>query len=162
MSFCFPIGFLPISWFAAKLLFCFRWLFLLFRPDLLPPLRKPLPCLCLRLLNWPKFLLAFACASSTAASPVGLRSWFFNNSSFLFSTIKSTDINLKYFVKFLCRYCCCKMMLDAWKVENVLFSISALETLTPYNSNWVTISNNAELYSDTDLKSCSLKCYQTY
>ena len=156
MSFYFLVGFWPISQ------FCFRRLFLLFGSDLQPPFRKLLSCLCPRLLEGSELLWALACALGTADDLIGLKSWFFNNNSFVFSVVKSTEINSEYFVKFVYLYCCCRMMLEVWKVENVFSSISASETLTLHNSNWVTISNNDELYLDTKLKSCSLICCQAY
>ena len=72
MSFCFPIDFLLISWFAAKLLFYFCGFYLLLGPDLPLPLQKPLLCLRTLHLNWLEFLLAFACASGIIADLVGL------------------------------------------------------------------------------------------
>ena len=45
---------------------------------------------------------------------------------------------------------------------NGFSSMSSYVTFSPHNFNWKLILNNAELYSLTILKSCNLRCIQSY
>ena len=45
---------------------------------------------------------------------------------------------------------------------NVFSSMSSFVTFSPHILNWELILNDAELYSPTILKSCNLKCIQSY
>ena len=145
MSYYFLVGFLPISRFIARLSFCFCGLFLLFLSNLSPSLWKFLLCLHPQPLKWPKLLLKPACASSTVVDPMSPSLWFFNSNSFFCSAVRSIEINSKYLVNFLYRYCCCNMILEAWNVENVFSSILDSMISTPHNSNQVTMSKSADL-----------------
>ena len=116
-----PSWLLAIITICCKIIILFSGAISLYGSDLSPPLRKPLPCLHLRPLEWPKLLLDSTCASGSAVDLMGLRSWFFNNSLVL-SAITSIEINFEYLVKFLYLYCYW-MILEVWNVEKVFSSI---------------------------------------
>ena len=100
--------------------------------------------------------------SGSGSDPVGRFSWFFNNKSLFYSATRRWEISSEYFLKSFSRYCCCKSTFEAWKVENVFSIISISLIVFPHNFNWEVILNMAELYSCIDLKSCSLRCIQSY
>ena len=63
------------------------------------------------------------------------------------------------FVYWRALYCCCKTVLEAWNVVNVFSNISSSLIFSPHNFNCEVIQYSAELYSCTNLKSCSLRAF---
>ena len=100
--------------------------------------------------------------SRNGSDSVGRDWWFLIKSSLFCSATRRHDINSEYFVNLHSRYCCCRSTFEAWSVVKVFFNMSSSVIFSPHNFNWELILKSAELYSLTVLKSCNLRCIQSY
>ena len=93
---------------------------------------------------------------------VGRDYWFLIKSSLFCLTTRRHDINSKYFLNLRSRYCYCRSTFEAWNVVKVFSNLSSSVIFSPHNFNWSLILKSVELHSLTILKSCNLKCIQSY
>jgi len=79
---------------------------------------------------YPWFFLVFwtkvPFTSGNGLEPVGWDWCFFIKSSLFYSATRRHEISFEYLLKLHSRYCCCMIIFEAWKVENVSSSIVIL------------------------------------